>query len=170
MEHSIRFENGHDCIRFKCIVDSDKCILGGGGSHGRHGLTIRFVSQGKDGAVQFVLFTGWLPQYTQPSKIGLRELHGLDECRTIPADLGYHSKNPRYEGQKPVQKSCEFCDGQPCYYDGSGLNANDAMYALCNGGHDALWEFLDAYYETVFNDAAYPIPAEFAKNPREKGE
>ena len=86
----------------------------------------------------------------------------------MPADLGYHSKTPQYEGQEVMDDACEFCDGQPCYYDGSGLNATDAMYALVNGGETALWAFLDAYYEAVFNSGAYPEPAEYPMPLRSK--
>jgi hypothetical protein len=40
------------------------------------------------------------------------------------------------------------------------------MYALVNGGDEALWEFLDAYYECVFHKDKYPTPTEFEKKPR----
>jgi hypothetical protein len=119
--------------------------------------------------VQFLLYTHWLPQRSTPSAIGVREL-ALNcpvELGPLPADLGYHSKTPHYEGHTSMG-ACEFCDGQDCYYDGSGLNANDAMYALLNGGDDALWKFLDEYYRTVFEDAAYPTPAEYPMPERLK--
>jgi hypothetical protein len=119
------------------------------------------VSKGDAGAVQFVLFTGWLPQHIEPSGIGLRCISKWGSIDVSPADLGYHSKTPHYAGQETAAASCEYCGGQPCYYDGSGLNANDAMYALVNGGDDALWAFLDGYYSTVFSGAAYPTPAEY---------
>jgi hypothetical protein len=85
----------------------------------------------------------------------------------MPAELWYHAKQPQYEGQEPIDDCCEFCDGQPCYYEGSGLNANNAMYALVNGGGDALWAFLDAYYAATFDGGKYPAPAEFKMPPRE---
>ena len=86
----------------------------------------------------------------------------------VPFDLGYHSKTPMYDDHDSIVESCEFCDGQPCYYDGSGLNANDAMYALVNGGDEALWSFLDAYYNSVFFGGEYPQPAEYQKKPRQE--
>ena len=164
MEHIVRFERGYDCIKFECTSGSKDCKPSSGGSHGRHGLNIRFVSKGDAGAVQFLLYTGWTPQYVKPSNIGLRDCNWGTSI--MPADLGYHSKTPRYEGQHKIDNACEFCDGQPCYYDGSGLNANDAMYALVNGGEVALWAFLDAYYESVFAGSKYPVPAEFEMPPR----
>lgn len=165
MEHITRFEAGHDCINFECKYGSPTCNPGEGGSHGRHGLSIKFIAKGEAGAVQFVLYTGWLPQYAQPSYIGTRQVSNWG-ISMMPADLGYHSKKPHYEEQEPISEACEFCDNQPCYYDGSSLNAYDAMYALVNGGDDALWSFLDAYYATVFDDAKYPSPAEYPVTPR----
>jgi len=166
MEHIVRFEGGYDCILFECTHGSKDCKPGSGGSHGRHGLSIRFVSKGDAGAVQFLLYTGWTPQHASPSSIGVRDVRDWGGQHMMPADLGYHSKTPRYDGQEMINKACEFCGDQPCYYDGSGLNANDAMYALVNGGDVALWTFLDAYYDTTFKDGPYPTPAEFKTAPR----
>ena len=160
MEHIVKFESGYDCIKFECSMQSKTCAPGAGGSHGRHGLSIRFVSKGEAGAVQFLLYTGWTPQHAKPDSIGARLISDWGQ-HILPADLGYHSKTPRYDGHTQIDKACEFCDGQPCYYDGSGLNANDAMYALVNGGDDALWAFLDAYYVAIFEGSEYPVPAEY---------
>ena len=159
MKHIVRFEGGFDCIRFECVHGSKGCKPGSGGSHGRHGLSIRFVSKGDKGAVQFLLYTGLCPQHAVPSTIGVRDCEWGGAA--IPADLGYYAKQPQYDGQEAIDNACEFCDGQPCYYDGSGLNANDAMYALVNGGGDGLWAFLDAYYAATFDGAVYPSPTEF---------
>jgi len=160
LEHIARFEGGHDCIKFECVHGSKNCKPGSGGSHGRHGMNIRFVSKGEAGAIQFLIYTGWMPQFAKRDEIGFRDVRDWGG-HMMPADLGYHSKEPRHDGQEPICQACEYCDGQPCYYDGSGLNANDAMYALVNGGEAALWDFLDAYYETTFHDAPYQGPAEF---------
>ena len=84
----------------------------------------------------------------------------------MPADLGCYSKTPHYDGQTPIENSCEYCDGQPCYYDGSGLNASDAMYSLVNGGEAALWKFLDDYYSSVFLGGEYPKPFEYPMDAR----
>lgn len=163
MKHIVSFNAGYDCIKFECSSGSKDCRPGSGGSHGRHGLTIRFIAKAERGAVQFVLYTDWMPQSCPVSDIGHRDVRNWGEGHLMPADLGYHSKTPRYEDQLPISKSCEFCDGQPCYYDGSGLNASDAMYALVNGGDKALWDFLDAYYASVFSGEEYPTPAEYPK-------
>lgn len=160
MEHKIELAPGYDCIKFECINNSKTCQPNSDGSHGRHGMTMRFMTIGDEGAVQFVLYTGWLPQHAIPDGIGGRFVKEWGHA-CMPADLGYHSKAPRYEGQEVAQESCVYCGGQPCYYNGSGLNANDAMYALVNGGEEALWQFMDEYYQCVFNSAEYPKPAEY---------
>lgn len=152
MKHITRFIEGYDCITFECIEGSPNCQPGKGGWHGKDGLKVLFVSKGKEGAVQFILGLGVTPQ--TEAQI---EWKGY----LYPFDLGYHSKTPRYEGQKPISAHCEFCDNETCYYDGSSLNANDAMLALVNGGDKALCEFLDGYYKHVFYDEKYPVPAQF---------
>jgi len=159
MEHIIKFESGYDCIKFECINSSPGCQPDSGGSHGRHGLNIRFVVKGPLGAVQFLLFTGWMPQRAERGPAGLH-IADWGGRYMMPADLGYHSPAPRYEDHRSMGP-CEFLGGQPCYYDGSGLNANDAMYALVNGGDEALWAFLEAYYRCVFEGTEYPTPAEY---------
>ena len=160
-KHIVRFEQGYDCIKFECRHGSKNCKPGSGGSHGRHGLQIRFVSKGPKGAVQFLLYTDWLPQYAAPSTIGVRDVADWGGKYTMPSDLGIHSKKPLYNGQEMMVSKCEFTDGGPCYYDGSSLNSYDAMYALVNGGGEGIWKFLDEYYDTVFNDKKYPSPAEY---------
>lgn len=161
LDHIIRFQVGYDCIKFECRSGSKSCIPNKGGSHGRHGLTIRFLVKAEKGAVQFTLYTDWMPQFSSVSGIGYRDIRNWGGGHLMPADLGYHSKVPRYDGQSPISHACEFCDGQPCYSDGSGLNASDAMYSLVNGGDAMLWKFLDDYYASVFSDGKYPIPAEY---------
>lgn len=169
LERIIKLEPGFDCIRFECKFNSDKCKPGEGGSHGRAGLDIRFVVKGKKGAIQFLLYTGWLPQKTEPSGIGTRWIEKWSRTEVLPADLGCHSKKPLYEGQEIVSDSCEYCDGKPCYYDGSGLQASNAMYTLVNGGGEALWQFLEEYYNATFEGSPYPEPAEYPMKLREEG-
>jgi len=165
-ERIIVMKGGHDCIRFECIHGNERCVPGEGGSHGVGGLMMWFVLKGEEGAVQFMLGLGWFPQYSKPDRIGVRNV----ECKgqSYPYDLGYHSKVARYDGAEVSHEACPYCDGEACYYDGSGLNANDAMYAMCNGGGEGLWKFLDEYYDSVFHGGDYPKPVEY-KMPLRKG-
>jgi hypothetical protein len=123
-------------------------------NYGIHGVNLRFVLKSDKGAVQFVIYTNWmLPHVTQEllrkanSKLSI-EMNFLP----MPADRGYHSPIPRYEGQNIVSESCEYLNGKPCYYDGSGLAAEDIYKRLVAEGDSAVWEELEAYYEQTFGE------------------
>ena len=108
---------------------------------GIHGVDLRMVLKGPRGAVQFVLYTGWY----QPH---LRKTMGAQW--PLPADVGYHSPEPRYDGQEPMAEACEYLDGAPCYYDGSGLRAEKVFDILTEKGSDGVWEYLEDEYKALF--------------------
>lgn len=155
--------------------DPSKC-------YGIHGVQMRFVVKGPLGAVQFLLYTNWqLPHVRQEC-----EKRGCGSyCLNKPmaADLGYHSPAPRYEGQEPIGSTkvkwvdgkigerglkvpeseptgtftpCPYLDGKPCYYDGSGLNAERIFDVLTAEGDVGVWRELEAYYHETFAQA---VPA-----------
>jgi len=113
---------------------------------GIHGVEMRWYVTGPAGAVQFVLYTNWHLEHVEKQ---------LDErldrqfphlsCHPLPADIGYHSHVPRYEGQTIQSSNCHILNG-PCYYDGSGLQARDFYKILVEQGGDALWEALEKRY------------------------
>ena len=51
---------------------------------------------------------------------------------------------------------CDHLDGKPCYYDGSGLNADLLVEGFCLYGDTYVWEKLEAYYRRTFEDADWP--------------
>ncbi len=167
LTHLVEFKSGHDCINFECVSDSKRCYPGSGGSHGKHGLEIEFIVKGEQGAVTFLLYTGWFPQQI-PEKTKGNSIVAWGKSTVLPVNLGYHSKTHQYDRQEPTSQSCELCDKQVCFYDGSTLNAQDAMYALVNGGDVKLWEFLESYYNYVFNGTEYPILVGYAKPLRNR--
>lgn len=128
--------------------------------YGIHGVDLRMVLKGAEGAVQFALSTGWYLPETVGSEAGDWEIHhryaeSLNQCRLnrhhpMPSDLGYHSRTPRYEDQSVISEECAYLDGAPCYYDGSGLNAWHPFEALLRGGHEGVWAYLEDYYAEVF--------------------
>ena len=167
-ERILEFEPAFD----KRHPDPDK-------NYGIHGVTMRFVVKGPLGAVQFVLYTNWQLPHVRAEQ----ERRGCGQyClnKAMPADLGYHSPKPMYEGDTPmgatrvewedndgsipgfdvakVPKSyptgtftpCEYLDGAPCYYDGSGLNAERIFDVLCAEGDDGVWRALEEYYAETF--------------------
>jgi len=162
VERFVKFESGFDCINFECKFRSKRCAPDGGGSHGKHGLEIGFYVKGEKGVVQFKVFTGWLPHYVKKSEIGYRDIpHEQSRLFPMASDLGYHSYVPHYKGQTQTSGKCSLLDNKPCYYDGSGLNANDAFYTLTNAGEEALWLFLEQYYLCCFENGKYPEAKEY---------
>lgn len=158
LKRRIEFESGHDCIRFQCVNGSKSCLPGSGGSHGRHGMNISWLVIGKKGAVQFLVYTGWMPE---PGKRN----YDKNQFPPMPADLGYHSKKPFYKGQTEMADKCIYI-GCKCYYDGSGLNAEEPFRVLCNEGGDALWEYLERVYRAHFGRGKWPSPKPYKFLPR----
>lgn len=118
-------------------------------NYGIHGVELRFLLSDENKTVQFVLFTGWqLPHVAKEEESQPHDKY----CRNkpMPADLGYHSPFPLYEDHFRME-NCEYT-GSHCYYDGSGLNAIEAFDVLVSKGDEALWEFLEEYFDQVFND------------------
>lgn len=125
-------------------------------NYGIHGVDLIMMLKGDKGVVQFVVYTNWhLPHVQEELN---RKAKGEDEVyisailNPMPADLGYHSPIPLYEGQSICSESCEYLDGKPCYYDGSGLNAEKIYKILLEKGSDGVWEELEKYYKDVFKE------------------
>jgi hypothetical protein len=123
-------------------------------NYGIHGVSLRFVLKGPEGAVQFLLYTNWqLPHVTaeQDAKPREREYTHLS-CHPLPADLGYHSPTPQYDGQTRMD-DCKYIDGG-CFYDGSSLNADPVYERLLREGDAGVWAALDDYYTGTLLRAA----------------
>ena len=116
-------------------------------NYGIHGVDLRMVLKGERGAVQFVLYTDWqLPHVAAEHKA--RGLH----LEPLPADLGFHSPVPMYDGDEAIESACAYLDGKPCFYDGSGLAADRIFSVLRAEGSDGVWRELEAYYTDVFRE------------------
>ncbi len=124
-------------------------------NYGIHGAQMRFVVKGELGAAQFLLYTNWHLPHVQKElteKCNPVTPYGrFCHLEPLPADIGYHSPKPMYEGQESIQKSCEYLNGAPCYYDGSSLNAVKYFEILVSKGHEALWKALEEYYKSTFD-------------------
>lgn len=146
MKQEIHFQPAFD----KCHPDPNK-------NYGIHGASMRWLVIGDEGAVQFVVYTNWhLPHIrreakTEPGSIVLIERYPFEFWQApTAADLGYHSKVPRYEGQTSMGQECDILGGE-CYYDGSTLNAEPVFELLIAEGHEAVWDYLKQYYKDIFN-------------------
>lgn len=115
--------------------------------YGIHGVTLKFYLHGKHGVIQFVIYTNWHLKHVQKNLIN--NCHS-NYCHMKPmaADIGYHSYVPMYDGQGLMSEKCEVLGDKPCYYDGSGLRAEEFYDILISGGDEALWEKMEnEYYE-----------------------
>ena len=123
-------------------------------NYGIHGVELRFILKKGNKAVQFVVYTNW--QLPHVSKDQLIRLHSPNDIELfwmpMPADLGYHSPHPMYDGQ-PAHKDCGFI-GQDCYYDGSTLNAEGVYEILLKDGSEGVWKRLEEYWNTIFSEGA----------------
>ncbi len=121
-------------------------------NYGIHGVELLMVLKGKLGAVQFLLYTNWqLPHVSEGQRNKLKpDNYFLFE--PLPADLGYHSPKPMYDDHNLASKECEYLDEGPCYYDGSGLNAQEIYNTLLHEGSDGVWVKLENYYKDTFGE------------------
>lgn len=123
-------------------------------SCGTHGVEICFYLIGKHGAVQFVLYTNWhLPHVTKEQ---LARSNGADSEQIgwrflpDPANLGYHSRTKTEYGYH--NETCDILDGAECWYDESGLAANDVFDRLLREGDAGVWAELEDYYVRTFGE------------------
>ena len=124
-------------------------------NYGVHGVNLRFVLKKEKGAVQFLLFTNWHLPHVQKeldSRTNLEFPHL--SCHPDPADLGYHSPEPKCGEEISSTESCSYLNGKPCYYDGSGLAAERVYERLLREGSEGVWSELESYYSKIFG----PVP------------
>ena len=109
--------------------------------YGCHGLEVRWLLHGPNATIQFLFMTPWLPTWDDRTTRDLA-------FSVLPADLGYHADKPQYEGQKG--RACDCRPDKRCFYDGSGLAADDVFKLLISKGEEAVWEHMREYYDNYF--------------------
>ena len=139
-EQWIEFEPGFDCVSKRpCHFGEDTCVPDTGGSHGRHGVDMRWYLRGPLGVVQFLVSTGWGIDATPERAWG----------PAMAAFLGYHAPQPLHSEQMRMDE-CDVLEQGFCYYDGSGLAADEPWRLLREEGHEAVWAFLRNHYTELF--------------------
>lgn len=119
-------------------------------NYGIHGAEMHWYLVGELGAVQFVVYTNWhLPHVKAEGEMTWREPF---LWQPMPADLGYHSPKPLYEGQHAREDCHLLPPGCKCHYDGSGLNAGPVFDTLVREGHEAAWKEMENYYIETFGE------------------
>ena len=142
LEAWIEFRPAFDCRRGVCR----SCESGRVADHGRHGVDMTWYLRGPDLAVQFVVSTGWDHPVADRQEGWRLAHHG-----PIPADIGFHSDRPVYDGQETMTDDCHLLSGV-CYYDGSGLNASEGFRLLRSEGDKAVWAWMSDYYRHWYTE------------------
>ena len=121
--------------------------------YGIHGVETIFYLRKPKGIMQFVLYTNWQLKSirkeaeTEPNNMTLKVDYPFEYWQApLPADVGFHSIKQRYEHQEPMD--CDLLKRGKCYYDGSGLAAEDAFECLIEKGEEGLWSYLEDRYES----------------------
>lgn len=112
-----------------------------------HNFSLQFIMEGARGVVVFTLWTQWSPDMIDP--VIEMPLPTVNIMPPLPADVGYHTTVPMYDGQKG-REDCEFLPGRTCYYDGSTLAAGSMFTTLLTEGSPGVWRRLAEYYDEVF--------------------
>jgi hypothetical protein len=86
--------------------------------------------------------TGWVPG---DKGIDARISHLFP----MATDIGYHAHSPQREGQEQDRRECPYLDGQACFYDGSGLQAEPVLEAFIHRGDVAIWEALRERHDSL---------------------
>ena len=119
-------------------------------NYGIGACRITFVLKGSRGAVQFMFGTNW---YVPSAREHLKKFPpGYRDLQQKPEgwDIGYHSPKPMHKGQTPIKSKCQFVKGGKCYYDGSGLRADEWVEDFVAGGTEWLWKKLEEEYRHWF--------------------
>lgn len=117
-------------------------------NYGIHGVEMVWLVNGPEGIIQWVVFTGWNLKHVQEELDRRHQRIPHLTCHPQPADLGYHSPKPMYEGQTKMDQCAYLPEG--CYYDGSSLNAHPLYWLLVEKGAEAVWAELEDYYKERF--------------------
>lgn len=155
-------------------------------ARGQHGMQIRFVLRGQEGATQFLMFTGWTPlgeidkditsqngYHPEPVHCDNWRLSDIGPWKTkfgfVPAptgaDLGYHWSTPTYDSDYLSERECDILPGGKCYYDGSGLRAEHLLKEFIDHGDDAVWTALRDEYTLRKSEADEHSAAQALTNP-----
>lgn len=149
-------------------------------NHGIGCVSLRMAVKGPRGAISFTLFTSWNLKHVEeefdkkqehtrfachplPADLGYHSPKPMYDDQHYVGQVVFHHDKPKvnagtkehplmlppitYDG-KPVK--CDLISGDKCYYDGSGLAADEVYQLLVTKGDKAVWEFLEKRYTETF--------------------
>lgn len=116
---------------------------------GVHCVDLYFVLKGPKGAIELVIFTGWMLSHVHER---LKEKGEFPIAQA--ARLGWHSPTPIFEDQQPSNDTCNYLDGLPCYCDWSYLRGGpqSQFEVLVEQGSDGVWASLQEEYDAIFGE------------------
>lgn len=131
-------------------------------NYGIGAMKIRFMVVGPKGAIQWLIGTGWYVRSAREHLKGF-PVHEWDLKRKPEGyDLGYHAKEPQYEGQSAMDH-CDVLGDGACFYDGSSLQAELPIEGFLSEGADYVWRKLEAEYRhRLEGDGEWPFREESA--------
>lgn len=116
-------------------------------NYGIGSMSFRMVYLKNDNATQFTFSVPfYLPHVA-------RNLPHDSLCKGMGYDVGYHANKPQFVGQTPMDK-CDIIAEGKCYYDGSGLAADERfkMFILQKDAFDWAWSKLEADWQGRFEN------------------
>jgi hypothetical protein len=118
-------------------------------NYGVRGMELRFVLIGPMGATQFVFSTGLQLPHVRKEWFDKHngEFETCDLNKPMGVEVGYHAREAQYEGQ--TARPCGYLGGE-CFYDGSGLRADEFYPTFLAEGDDAVWTMLREEYDRRF--------------------
>jgi hypothetical protein len=119
-------------------------------NYGIHGMDLLFILKGPLGAVQFLVFTPMHLPHVQEELWRNNRHRDWNPFKPMGADIGYHAPHAQYEGQSPMK--CDLMPSGECYYDGTGLGAEEFMPTFLSEGSDAVWTMLEQRYAQWFQE------------------
>lgn len=149
LTREIRFEPGYD---HRYDHDPETKLIGA------HGLKIRWLLTGPQGAVQFVVYTGWLPSWVDPELGPMITMERFRRTGRLfyptAAALGYHWRSRVNAADVAPTHLCDVLGGGWCVYNGSDLNREPLLAGLITDGHEYVWTALEAYHDMCDQSAS----------------
>ncbi|MBU0598989.1 hypothetical protein KKF61_08465 [Patescibacteria group bacterium] len=125
-------------------------------NYGIHGVSVRFVLMGDEGATQFLLFSGWMLQNVHEefyARMRDGDAHAGHVWAPMGVDVGYHSPKPLYEDQLEIADDCPYVQDGHCYYDGTSTGGDDLFWRFVAEGVGVVWAELLDWYNDRFGTA-----------------
>jgi len=124
--------------------------------YGLAAMKIRYLLHGAKGTTQFLWSTGVVPErimkhvdpstWRHPSTLAPYDSPEWMITEPMGYDLGAHADEPSEYRTFEDTMTCEYRPNGVCYYDGSGLQAEEVLKDFMLEGEGAVWHALERCY------------------------